>query len=553
MSVRKILIVNLTRFGDLLQTGPTIQGLKAMHPESEITVVVERNFADVCSGLPGIDRIWPLDLDQLGRLMLVPSTDGLRAAYAMMAIEIERLRAEQFDLALNYSSSRMSAILMRLIGVADTRGWTATSDGFRVISHQWSRLFSAACLNRRQAPFNLVDYYQRAAGVTAGPRTLRWDVPSAARAAAATFLTAAGWDGRRPLIAFQLGASRAVRRWPVASFVEVGRRLANRIGATIVLCGGKGERAFAEEIGAGLGAGEGVIDACGRTTIAELGGLLTRCDVLLTGDTGPMHMAVAVGTPVVSLFFGPALPVDTGPYAEDHLCLHAAPPCAPCDHNITCLDPFCRDLLEPEAVAEAVIARRAGDWAALAIAADRWAGFDWYRTTFDAAGFADVVRLGRRPSHRADVLRAAYRMLFLHEFDGAPLRRPGGALPAEAALLRELESAATLGAGLAAEVERLATAADDLAALEDAARRLEVLDHKLFRRGAMHDALTLLVQLFRFEKESLENADVDVLATATRVFHETLARRAGRLAMLLEPEAARSGVFREEECHASVA
>lgn len=551
MSKRKILIVNLTRFGDLLQTGPTIQGLKALHPESEITVVVERNFADVCAGLPGIDRIWPIDMDQLGRLMLVPSTDGLRAAYATMAIEVDRLRAEGFDFALNYSSSRMSAIFMRLIGVADTRGWTATSDGFRVIAHEWSRLFSAACLNRRQAPFNLVDYYKRAAGVSAGPRALRWDIPAPARTAATTFLTTAGWDGQRPLIAFQLGASRAVRRWPVANFVAVGQLLARRIGATIVLCGGKGERAFAEEIVAGLGTG--VIDACGRTTIAELGGVLACSDVLLTGDTGPMHMAVAVGTPVVALFFGPALPVDTGPYAEDHVCLHAAVPCAPCDHSITCLEPFCRDRLEPAAVAEAVVARRAGDWNAIERAADQWPGMDWYRTTFDAGGFADVQRLGRRPPRRADLLRSAYRALFLQELDGASVRPSGVPLPADAVLLREFEALAAEGAALAAEVETLATAGDDLDRLEDAAKRLELLDHQMFRRGAMHDALTLMVQVFRFEKESLENVDVSELATATRVFHETLARRAGRLATMLEPEVASAVVFREEESHASVA
>src|SRR5207248_1941798 len=81
---------------------------------------------------------------------------------------------------------------------------------------------------------------------------------------------------------------------------------------------------------------------------AELGALLARADVLVTPDTGPMHMAVAVGTPVVALFFGPALPFDTGPYAADHVCLHAEVACAPCDHNVTCLEPFCRDTLAPE-------------------------------------------------------------------------------------------------------------------------------------------------------------------------------------------------------------
>ena len=550
MSGRKILIVNLTRFGDLLQTGPTIAGLKAQAPDSQITVVAERNFADVCEGLPGIDRIWPMDLDALGRLLLQPTTDGLTSAYGVMADEIAALRAEGFDLALNYSSSRMSAILLRLIGVPDTRGWTATADGFRVIAQPWSQLFSSACLNRRQAPFNLVDYYQRAAGVTAGPRRLQFDVPPAAHARAEAALVAAGWDGVRPLIGFQLGASRAVRRWPLAHFQAVGRALEAQLGATIVLCGGRGERAFADEIRAGLGTH--VIDACGRTSIAELGGLLARCDVLLTSDTGPMHMAVAVGTPVVALFFGPALPADTAPYAADQLCLHAPVPCAPCDHNVTCLDPFCRDVLEPAAVVDAIVARRRDDWGAIAQAATRWPAIDWYRTTFDADGLADLERLGARPPRRHDGLRRAHRVLWKHVLLGTSLERGGLRLPADAQAARELAAFATGAATVAAHVDTL-VASDDLAALEDAAAQLELCDRRLYQLGAVHEAVAMLVQVFRFQKESLEGVEVSALAAATRRFHEDLADRARWLAQVLDPEPAipRQQTAREENVHAS--
>ena len=145
----KILVVNLTRFGDLLQTSPTIMGLKELHPEAELTALVERNFADVCRGLPGVDRVRELDLDALGRTMLGHTTAAFRAAYRVIEDLVAELRAEHFDLALNYSSSRMSAVLLRLVGATDTRGWTMTDDGHRLIAHRWSRLFSASCLVRR--------------------------------------------------------------------------------------------------------------------------------------------------------------------------------------------------------------------------------------------------------------------------------------------------------------------------------------------------------------------------------------------------------------------
>ena len=70
MTARRILIVNLTRFGDLLQTGPAVATLRAHHPRAEITLLAERNFADVCDGIPEVTRVMRVDLDRLGGLML---------------------------------------------------------------------------------------------------------------------------------------------------------------------------------------------------------------------------------------------------------------------------------------------------------------------------------------------------------------------------------------------------------------------------------------------------------------------------------------------------
>src|SRR5262249_17604614 len=146
--------------------------------------------------------------------------------------------------------------------------------------------------------------------------------------------------------------------------------------------------------------------------------------VLVTGDTGPMHMAVAVGTPVVGLFFGPASPFDTGPYAPDNVLLHATAPCAPCDHNVTCLRPFCRDELPPDAVAAAVAARLVDDWDALDGLARTTAGARLYRTTFDADGRYRCDPLGGVAARHEDALRAAYRATSLALLARAPLPEP---------------------------------------------------------------------------------------------------------------------------------
>ena len=525
--MRRVLIVNLTRFGDLLQTSPTIAGLHATG-DTEITVVVDRNFAEVCEGIPGIDRIWPIDLDGLGRLLLA---EDLRAAYHAVAQEVGALRSQRFDLALNYSSSRMSAVLLRLIGVPDTRGWSMSDEGHRLITHPWSRLFSASCLTRRYAAFNLVDHYLRVAGLPAGPQRLHFVVPAPARRRMAERLAAHGVAPDEGLIAIQLGASRAIRRWPPRQVIALGRRL-RATGLRIILCGGTGDRPLAEEVRRALESG--AIDLCGQTSVAELGALLERVDLLVTGDTGPMHLAVAVGTPVVALFFGPALPVDTGPYAADQLCLHAPVPCAPCDHAVTCLEPICHDVLDPEAVAQAVLARRAGEWSRLEMLARRWPAIAWYRTVFDADGLFDLLPLGAVHAPDRERMRRAYRALWKAEFDGRPLREvPGPPLAADAEALEALATHAHHAAVQAAQLERLATSGAAVDALEEVASGLEALEETIVRHAAIHEVTAQLVELHRLEKETLCGDDVAALARATRCHLEALQRRAGTLARLV--------------------
>src|SRR6185295_5463827 len=92
MSVRRILIVNLTRFGDLLQTGPAVATLQARHPGAAITFLAERNFADVCDGIPDVDRVFRIDLDRLGALVLQGGA-ALLDGYRYVEDVIAELRA----------------------------------------------------------------------------------------------------------------------------------------------------------------------------------------------------------------------------------------------------------------------------------------------------------------------------------------------------------------------------------------------------------------------------------------------------------------------------
>ena len=534
--LRRIVIVNLTRLGDLLQTSPTIAGLHAVHPEAKITLVAEKNFAEVCESIPGVDRVHRIDLDRLGHLLLEgPARIG--DAYQYVREVVDELRAEDFELALNYSSSRMSAVLLSLLRIPDVRGWAMTSDGYRSIRTPWARLFAASCLNRRMASFNLVDCYRGVAGCLEAPVDgLSFRIADGARQSIASRLAEMGVASDASLVALQLGASREIRQWPIESFARVAHELASD-GHRIVLLGGGGDRPLAERLVAACAdAPSAPVDLCGRTSIQELGALLERCSLLLTGDTGPMHMAAATRTPVVGLFFGPALPFDTGPYGNGHVVLHAGVGCAPCDHAVQCLDPFCRRTLTPELIADVARARLAGDdarLAELATLAGRTGPVRVYRTGIAPDGLFECEALGDVPPRLDDELRRAYRHVWLARLGGGPLP-VARATRVDAAPFAALAGIARLGGELADGLQRqCALRAPRIEAIERTVREIEVLDRSIAEHGRVHPEAALLTQMFTFDKESMSGESLDQLARECAALYRDLGRSAGDMLALL--------------------
>ena len=178
----------------------------------------------------------------------------------------------------------MSAVFLGLLGIADVRGWSMTADGLRVIRHPWSRLFATMCLNRRFATFNLVDYYCAMTDELAQTRRLRYDVSPAADARAAEVLGELGIGCEQRFVALQLGASRAIRQWPEASFVGArpragGRGLARRASSAAAATA-------RSATGSSAAIGEAAVNTCGKTGVGELGAVLRRAAALVTGDTG---------------------------------------------------------------------------------------------------------------------------------------------------------------------------------------------------------------------------------------------------------------------------
>jgi ADP-heptose:LPS heptosyltransferase len=159
--------------------------------------------------------------------------------------------------------------------------------------------------------------------VTAPGRLL---VPTSARSAAARVLGGA----RAPLIGIHASGGRESKQWHLERFADVGRQLAAEFGATIVLTGSAEDASKVALVARGLSeTAAPTINAQGAVELVDLAALLERLDLLVTGDTGPMHLAAAVGTPVVALF-GPSDPRRYGPLTDRQRIVRIDLPCAPC-------------------------------------------------------------------------------------------------------------------------------------------------------------------------------------------------------------------------------
>jgi hypothetical protein len=176
---------------------------------------------------------------------------------------------------------------------------------------------------------NLVDLWRllSPAGARAS-RILAWPLPGGALDRSSPPLP----EGPGPLVGLHLGSGNHLRRWPVERFAALAQGLGP---ARLVLLGSHGERSLARRF-LDLWAGPRPTDLSGRTSLRQLGQVLARLDLLVSADTGVMHMAASAGAKVLAVFGGPALAGETGPYAPGSVMVQGHCPCAPCAESRQC-------------------------------------------------------------------------------------------------------------------------------------------------------------------------------------------------------------------------
>lgn len=532
-----ILLVNITRLGDMLQATPTIAGMKLENPDCKVTVLVEKQFEDVCHVIPNIDEVLSLDLGMTVR-SLAREQDGIIDAYEYVGEMVDKLRSKQFDYCLNMSSSAYTALLLRLLGIKRNGGWTSDEEGYRVIESDWAKLFASSVFhqNRQFNSLNLVDVFRCSADVEEHPKHLLINTGRNELDYCNEFIQNAGFTNTGPLICVQAGASQGKRQWAPAKFVKLIKKLVNEQNVRVVLTGAKKELNIIDPIKAGCDS-PNVVVAAGKTSVPQLAALLSMSKLLITGDTGPMHISVAVGTPVISMFLASAFGFETGPYSEGNLVLQPVIGCGPCNPNKPCARPDCHDNIDPEWLAQLTAMRLKEDIRSLPPGFVDPSKLVVSRTFFDPYGFYDMQALHPTPYDGWVQYRAAYRKMWLDDLGGyeipvqssAPKRGLNVVNDAFDGLQGVIECAEQ-GSRLLTELERvIRDVKAPGAAFGQLNQQISELDRRIEEIGFHHAPLGPLTRMFVFAKENLSGTDALDLASQMNRIYEALGRRGRKL------------------------
>ncbi len=335
---RRMLFIKPSSLGDIVQALPTLAALRQHAPQAHIAWLVKRQWAGLLERVEGIDRVWAVGPGLAGWLSEVP-----------------RLRAERFDLAVDLQGLFRSALMARLAGCPVRIGFANGREG--------SPFFYSRQVAVPTPEMHAVDRYLLVADAlgAARPATpqFRFIISQDDRGQVSDLLGRAGVRAGSPWIAMNVSARWPTKRWPAESFAAVADRLHQEGVGPVVLIGGPDDRTDAQAMKK-LVKTSSMVDITGLTPLGLLPALLQAASVLVTNDSGPMHVAAAVDTPVVALF-GPTSPVRTGPYGTQHRILTNPIPCSPCfsrrcRHSV---DRECLTGIAPARVAEAVRSRLA--------------------------------------------------------------------------------------------------------------------------------------------------------------------------------------------------
>ena len=310
--MRNILIIKLRYIGDVLLATPMVRAIKAAQPDVRVTMMVNRGTEDVLSGNPDVDEIMVLD-------------KGSLAAQSRL---IAGLRGRQFDTVIDLTDGDRSAFLTWISGAPVRIGFND--------EHRWRGRYYTEVVQPVPGIRHRIDRDLAALkplGIHPNEKPPRLWLTGEDEASANQLLDQLGIRGDRPIVIIQPAARYWFKAWPYERFAELADRLASDYGCQVLIGGSREEEALAQRIHEA--AKSRPISMAGLATLKQFAAIAKRAALFVGNDSGAMHIASAVSTPVVALF-GPSNPLEWGPRGGPVNAIYMELDCRVCFH------PTCR-------------------------------------------------------------------------------------------------------------------------------------------------------------------------------------------------------------------
>lgn len=309
---RSIALVKLSALGDVVHATPVVEALADAFPAARLTWVVERRAAALLHDHPRLADIITLDT-RAWRGVRTPSA-ALALAQTLRDLR-RRLRAARFDVALDLQGLVKSGVVTAATGAPLRIGFAA---GFR--RERLNGLFTNRPVTPPPSARHVVEQYLsllEPLGVTSPRVVFRLPAREAAEGRVEEFFAEAGLKPQGRVVVLNPGAGKPAKRWPVERFGELATRLTRQASARVLVLWGPGEQAAARTIAEAPGA-----VLAPPTDLETLVAVVRRASIVVAADTGPLHVAAAVGVPCVGLY-GPTSAARNGPYGAGHRTLSA--------------------------------------------------------------------------------------------------------------------------------------------------------------------------------------------------------------------------------------
>jgi ADP-heptose:LPS heptosyltransferase len=326
---RRILLLRLERVGDLIMVLEAIAMVRAMAPDAVIDLVVGSWNRALAGLIPSVSSIEILDVPWIAR-------EGSGLSWRALVARAKAWRSKHYDLAINFEPDIRSNLLLALSGAPRRAGFVSGGGGAVLTvgvapdsrAHIADNAKALVARALTPAPVSVAQGFLSAEALAKAGSPVKLNIPEHARRRAAELVGTPKHGA--PLVGIQPATGRRIKEWDPIRFAELGAEIARTRGASVVLIGSIGDKPVIDAMRAAWPPDVPFTELSPDADLILLAAVLERLSLFITGDTGPMHLAAAVGTPVLAIF-GPSLPSRYAPLSQRSRIVRIDIHCSPCN------------------------------------------------------------------------------------------------------------------------------------------------------------------------------------------------------------------------------